>query len=228
MSPNAFQKKLNKNDWTMNKLRLVSLLVSFSITLTGCLEVGTQLASWNDLQENEEPNGRYEFLEDSGVKVYIPLEFEKISISEYQQIVREKYPEESQSFEIERMNQLKDADGELYLFFDKVSLASITVNTFPFTPLTKQDAQYVLGINRLEIEKNVENSPIEVERISSKYNGSKNDYIFKYVYKFTNTENDFDVYTTAYFITKNFQTVFINLNAGFNAHYDPFALKTIM
>lgn len=211
----------------MSKFRTV-LLASMVMLLTSCLEVGTQISSWNSLAQNEEPQGRYEFLEDSGIKVFIPIEFEKISISEYQQIVRNTFTEESQKMEIDRMNDLKDFDGELYLFYDPLTQASITVNTVPFMPMTRQEAKYLLGMMRQQMNQSTAHMPVIIEKISSQYKGNKNDYVFKYVYKFTNTEAAYDVYNSAFFITKDFQTVFINLNTGFNAHYDPFALKTIM
>jgi len=212
----------------MNKFSTFILLICIGFTFTSCLEVATQISSWNDLQENDEPKGRFEFLEDSGVKVYIPVEFERISIFEYQKIIKENLTEESQTLEINRMNKLKDFDGELYLFYDSITKASITVNTIPFMPLTREEARYLLGLMRQQINENTANLPLDIEKISSQYKGNKNDYIFKYIYKFTNTEEGFAVYNSAYFITKDFQTVFINLNAGFNAYYDPFAVKTIM
>ncbi|QIE58074.1 hypothetical protein G5B37_00370 [Rasiella rasia] len=212
----------------MKKSRHRIAIAFFACLCMSCLQVGNELISWTDQTKDDEAIGKYHFLEDSGIKVFLPTIFEEKSLYEFQKILKKNLTPELATIEINRLNKLKDAEGELYVFYDAASKATVTVNSVPFQPMSRQDAQYFLGMIRQQMELGLEEHPVTVEKIASQYKGKSDDYVFKCVYKFTNTAENFENYSTTFFITHNLQTVFINLSSGFNAHFDPYALKTIM
>ena len=64
--------------------------------------------------------------------------------------------------------------------------------------------------------------------MAAKYSGYPKKYIFKAVYRISDTEADTELYSSNYIITSNLKTVFIQLLTGFEVDFDPYITKTIL
>ena len=57
----------------MNKIiKNIALLLALSITLYACKEVTDGFQSWNEVPEGNELPGKHHFLENDGIKVFLP------------------------------------------------------------------------------------------------------------------------------------------------------------
>lgn len=203
------------------------LAVLLATTLFSCLEVGKQVVNWMELKEGNpelELKGEYHFLEEDGARVFLPLSFERYSMAEYQQTLKEKLSEEEANAQIVNINQKASLDGELYIYFDKESGSTCLVFGIPYMEISKKDAQLFLGMMRTQTE-NLLDASSSYEKITAKYVGYPKNCIFKSVYKISSEAKNFEYYNALYFITRNGKTIAYQLITPVGVYFDPFIEK---
>ena len=207
----------------MHKNRFKISFFIIALLCASCVQVGKEMVSWVDAEETEQVFGAYHFLDANGTEIYLPEDFEKYSIASYQKVINKLAAEDQVNNEFNRLNNLNKMKGDFYIFFDEKTNATCTVNTMPYTPLSKREAQQFLGIMRLNAEKSVRNKNISFKKITARYSGTPENCIFKSIYKAEGEK--LETFTSSYFITSNNKTIFLQLSTPFEAYFDPFIKK---
>lgn len=204
------------------------IIVLISLVFSSCAEIAREAKLWTEIGENEKIPGSYHFLEEDGTKIFLPKEFKRYNISDFQKVLAEEFQGKAYDFQVNRINKLKDAKGELYIYFDEYSGAVYTINTTEYLPISKDEAQILLGMIRSGLDYGALNLEVEVEKIDAKYSGVPKKYVFKAIYRVSDQKSDEYWYSSSYIITSNLKTVYIHLITSFDVEFDPYILKTIL
>ena len=119
----------------IKRLTFYLFTVLIATTLFSCFEVGKQVVDWMELKDDNtevELKGEYHFLEENGVRIFLPLSFKRYSMAEYQQTLKTKLPEEEANAQIKNINHKANLDGELYIYFDEESGSTCLVFGMPY------------------------------------------------------------------------------------------------
>lgn len=211
----------------IKRLTFYLFTVLIATTLFSCFEVGKQVVDWMELKDDNtevELKGEYHFLEENGVRIFLPLSFKRYSMAEYQQTLRTKLPEEEANAQIKNINHKANLDGELYIYFDEESGSTCLVFGMPYMEISKRDAQLFLGMMRTQTE-NLLDSSSSYEKITAKYVGYPKNCIFKSVYKISSEAKNFEYYNALYFISRNSKTIAYQLITPVGVYFDPFIEK---
>lgn len=198
------------------------------LNLYACLEVATQVKNWIEAKNIDQVIGKYHYLEDDGIKIYLPEVFKRYSSVEYQKIIDSLVSDKNLEYEHQRLKFMREMEGNLYIFFDEVTRSSYTINTVPYTPLYKQDAQFLLRQFRLSQERITKNTDLSITKLTAKYSARTGPQIFKAVYRIDHTQKKVSVYCTNYIISSSNKTVVINLTTPIAVNFDPFLQKMIL
>ncbi|MBR9756506.1 MAG: hypothetical protein GYB39_00340 [Algicola sp.] len=209
-------------------LKRTPYIVLCFITCFSCIHFASEVKSWVDLNEDDQISGTYHHLSDDGIKLFLPEVFKAYTLSAYQETLNAHLDQETYKYELERLNALQKMEGNLHIFFDNDTKSTYTINTLPYTPLYKRDAQFILGIIRKRHEAETKNLKASFEKVTAKYNSSDGVQLFKVIYKIKYENHPIDVYSTSYIISSNRKTAMINLTTPFNVHFDAFIQKTIL
>jgi hypothetical protein len=217
---------MNKKDLRMKPNEVVILCLL--LLMTSCAELAKEATSWTDIEDEDAVPGQYHFLESDGTKIFLPMQFERYSISAMQKVMDSLMDGDAYNYEVKRLNQLKDAKGELYVFYDKDSGSSCMISTIEYMPLSKDEAQQFLGFMRFNSDKKFGDSGIDFERLSAVYSGEPKKYIFKAVFRLAEVKNNTEWYHSSYIVTSNLKTIYVQLVTGFEVDFDPYITKTIL
>ena len=210
------------------KYHYIFLLLILIVTQS-CFQGAVEIKSWLETNSTEEAHGTYHFLADDGIKIFLPEVFNKYPLIEYTKLLdslatsKNEYQQEKK-----RLNYLRKLDGNFHIFFDGETRSTYTINTMPYMPLYKKDAQYLLGMIRLANEKSVENSDLEFTKITAKYNASSGPQVFKVVHRIDNKKTKDFSFNSAYIVSHNNKTIYIQLSSPYEAGFDPYLEKIIM
>jgi len=196
-----------------------------SSLLFSCLNGTKEGNNWLD---NENLNGRYHLLEDHGSKAYLPLDFERYSLSKYQSLLDSLGTDKKYKFETENLTILSKMEGHLYIFFDKNTGSTCTINTIPYYPFKKENASQILGLIQSNHQKIAHKNELTFTKITAKYGGNSKQQLFKTIYKVNSKKVKTDIFSSAYIISSNDKTVFIQLSTGFKTDFDPFIDKLML
>ncbi len=210
------------------KIGTYLVFLFFATGLISCLEVGQKVVDWMSLKEGDvEVEGKYHILEEDGVRVFLPINFKRYSLAEYQQTLKKKLSKEEADVQIRNINQKAEMDGELYIYFEEGSGSTCLLFGMPYTEMTKSDAQQFLGMMRSQVEKYLD-ANTTYEKITAKYVGYPTDYIFKSVYKISSEDKNFQYYNALYFVTRKTKTIAYQLITPTGVYFDPFIEKLEM
>lgn len=202
---------------------IICLLLSTS--LLSCLEIGNQIVDWTLAEEGDMVfEGEYHILEEDGIRIFLPEVFERYSMAEYQQVVKKLLSEGDYNKYLGELELKRNAGGQLYIYFDDESRSTLTVNTTKFEPMSKNDAQQLLGYIRIGNEKELAVDE-EFTKVSAKYLGIPEDYVFKSVHKIHSPKTDTEYFTSVYIVSRNNKTVIYHLLTGSDVYFDPFVEK---
>jgi hypothetical protein len=210
-----------------NKLKSYIYLIVFTFLITSCLNLTNEAQSWLENENVENIPGKYHFLDDTGTKIYLPTDFERFSLAKYQKLLGSLTTKKENNFEIDRLNVLRKMEGSLYIFFDKNTRSTYTINTIPFFKFSKKSAGQLLGLIQSNNQKLAKNSDITFTKLSAKYGGNVNQQLFKAIYKVKNKKIKQEVFNSSYIISSNDKTVFVLLTTPFEADFNPFIEKMI-
>lgn len=206
----------------------IYFLIGSFLMLISCGELSKEAENWTAVGADDAVPGQYHFLESDGTKIFLPEEFERYSISEMQKVMDSLMDGDAYEYEVDRLNELKDARGEFYIYYDKNSGSSYMVNTLDYMPLTKEEAQDMLGFMRFKPDEDLGDSKITFEQRSAIYSGNPKKYIFKAAFRLSESKKDNEWFHTSYIVTSNLKTIYVQLVTGFEVDFDPYITKTIL
>lgn len=209
------------------KIKILIILAAISV-LASCAEIGREAASWMEISEEETIPGQYHFLESDGTKIFLPKVFKRYSLSDMQKVMDSLLDGAAYEFEVARLNDLKDEKGEFYIFYDEESGSSYLINTLQYMPMSKDQAQELLGFMKYNSNRDLSDKGIEFEKLNAVYSGVPEKYIFKAQYKLSESKKNKEWYHSSYIVTSNMKTVYIQLVTGFKVDFDPYITKTIL
>ncbi|WP_298339010.1 hypothetical protein [uncultured Algibacter sp.] len=213
----------------MIKIKIYFYTSIILLSLTSCLNsVASEVKNWIEISNIEDIKGHYHFLSDDGIKIFLPQSFKKYSSVGYQQLLDSLATKKNYDLEIKRLHVLREMEGNFYIFFDEETRSTYTINTLPYTPLYRGDAQYILGIISMNHKKIASKTDLEFTKITAKYNSNKTTQIFKAIHRIDDTKKSLSTYNSSYILTSNKKTVFLQLHTGFDVDFDPFLQKMIL
>lgn len=206
---------------------LISILIP--LLFTSCFEVAKEINDWTQINATDQLFGKQHYLDKDGIKVFLPESFKPYNAVEYNQLI-DSLVIDNKKLEIEhkRLKTMREMEGNNYIFFDSTANSTYTISTIPYTPITRQDAKYLLGIIRQNQDKLSQLTDLEYTKLTAKHNNNGNTQVFKAIYKVENKENYHPVFQHIYFVSSNKKTAFINLSTPFDVNFDPFLEKMIL
>lgn len=210
------------------KKRLLIVFSFFALCNASCISMVSEVKNWIEASNIEDVIGKYHFLNDNGIKIYLPDTFKKYSTPNYLKLIDSIASETDYTFEAQAIKTLRDMEGEFYIYFDELFGVTYTVNTLPHFPFSRKDASQLLGIIRLNNEKISKKQDINFTKVTAKYRGNEKQQIFKSIYKVDHQKTDISIFSTAYIISSNKKTVMIKLSSIYEIDFDPFIQKMIM
>ncbi|WP_299123416.1 hypothetical protein [uncultured Winogradskyella sp.] len=211
------------------KKSIVLLFGVFCLLFFSCFEVAKEITDWTQLEDIENIEGKTHYLDKDGIKLFLPNTFKKYSSVEYLALI-DSLVIDNKELEIERtrFRNIRKMEGNHYIFFDNSMNATYTINSVPYTPISRQDAKFILGILRQSQEQVASNTDLDFTKITAKHNDNGKTQIFKAIFKLENQKLQQQAFQHAYFISSNKKTVLINLMAPFEINFDPFLEKMIL
>lgn len=214
----------------MNKSSFISFFIFGILILcnTSCFTIASDVKSWIEATNIEDVKGKYHFLTDDGIKIYLPDSFKKYSRAEYENILDSLTSKKDYELELKRLEFLREMAGNFYIFFDEDTHSTYTINTLPYMPLHKGDAQYILGMISRNNDKLSRQSNIKIEKITAKYNENSTAQIFKAIHKIENPKKQTTFFNSSYIVSSNNKTIYIQLLTGSNVDFDAYLKKIIL
>ncbi|MCK7591793.1 hypothetical protein M0G43_14480 [Subsaxibacter sp. CAU 1640] len=214
----------------MNKSRIIiSSFILFACFFTvSCLNTIVEVKNWMEATSVEEIEGNYHYLENDGIKIYLPEVFERYSSVGYQQLLDSFGTKKEVEFEKKRLKALRDIEGSFYIYFDKETGATYTINTLPYTPLRREDAQYLLSMINASYKRSSHDSDLSYTKLTAKYNDSGSQNIFRSIYRIDNQKTNIQVFNSSYIISSKSKTVWIQITTPFEVDFDMFIQKMIL
>lgn len=201
----------------------------FILFLTSCFEVAKEIQDWTQVNTSDQLLGKQHFLDNDGIKVFLPESFKPYNAVEYTALI-DSLVVNNEDLEIERarLRNIREMEGNYYIFFDSTANSSYTINTIPYTPITRQDAKYLLGIIRQNQEEMSSVTDLDYTKITAKHNNNGETQIFKAIFKIEDRKIHHQAYQHVYFVSSNKKTALINLTTPFDVNFDPFLEKMIL
>ncbi|WP_299890677.1 hypothetical protein [uncultured Lacinutrix sp.] len=200
----------------------------FFTSVQSCIQGVKEIKSWIEASNIEEVEGSYHNLNEDGIKLYLPSVFKKHSLREYKKIVDSLTSKEVYNVEKKRLNNLRKLDGNFYIFFDEDTHSTFTLNTMPYNPIYRRDAQYLLGVIRKNYENNNTNPDIISSKVTAKYSDKNGPQVFKAVFKIENNKTKDFSYNSTYIMSSNKKTIWIQVSSPYENGVDDYLTKLIM
>ena len=208
---------------------IVVVLGILSLMFTSCLEVAKEFKDWTQVEDINTIEGKTHLLSDDGIKIFLPTSFKKYTSIAYLELLDSLVTDNKElSLERERFRQIREMEGNHYVFFDNTINATYTINTVPHTPITRQDAKYILGMVRQNHDLVAETTDMRFTKITAKHNDNGKVQVFKAIFKLENLKLQQQAFQHVYFLSSKKKTALINLMAPFQINFDPFLEKMII
>jgi hypothetical protein len=166
-------------------------------------------------------------LEEDGIKITLPIDFERYSLYDYQRRLDSVATKKQYKAEVARINALMKMEGNLYLYFDSLNNSSYIINSMPHMPFTRQEAKYILGMMSQSMHDNAATSDVTFEKITGKYFSENGRQTFKAIYKLHNEKTNTVWFSTMYVISSNRKTVWVQLSTPFMINFDDTVAKMV-
>ncbi|WP_299112776.1 hypothetical protein [uncultured Winogradskyella sp.] len=205
---------------------IVTFLCIICILFASCIEVVKEISNWTQSEDINNIEGNTHYLGDDGIKLFLPSSFKQYTSVEYISLI-DSLITDNKELEIERarFRNIREMEGNHYIFFDHSISATYTINVLPHTPISRQDAKYLLGIIRQNQEELSNKTDLGYTKITAKHNDNGRTQVFKAIFKIENQKLNQQAFQHAYFISSKQKTVLINLMAPFEVNFDPFLEK---
>lgn len=211
------------------KTMIINSIIIIGLTwMTSCLNTIVDVKNWMEINSIDEVTGRYHYLDNDGIKLYLPESFDRYSSVKYQQLLDSLTTKEDFEFESQRLKILRELEGDFYIFFDSETGSTFTINTLPYSPITKTDAQMLLGMISASYERSTRNTDLSFTKLTARYKGSEKQDIFRSIHRIDNSKTNSEVYNSTYIISSNNKTIWIQLTTPFEVDFDMFIQKMIL
>ncbi|MUU77604.1 hypothetical protein [Winogradskyella endarachnes] len=211
------------------KKPIVLIFILPLLLLTSCYEVANEIKNWTEINASDQLFGKQHYLDKDGIKVFLPESFKPYNAVEYNQLIDSLVVDNKKlKIEQKRLKTMREIEGNHYIFFDSTAYSTYTINTIPYTPITRQDAKYLLGIIRQNQDNLSQLTDLKYTKLTAKHNNNGNTQVFKAIYKVENEDNYHQIFQHIYFVSSNKKTAFINLSTPFDVNFDPFLEKMIL
>lgn len=208
---------------------IVLVLCVLSTVLVSCLEVAKEVKNWAEVEDINTIEGKTHFLSEDGIKIFLPSTFKKYTSVEYIALLDSLITDnEDLKLERERFRNIREMEGNHYVFFDNTLNATYTINTIPHTPITRQDAKYLLGIIRQSQDEVSEYTDLKYTKITAKHNDNGKVQVFKAIFMLEDLKLNQQAFQHVYVLSSKKKTALINLMAPFQIEFDPFLEKMII
>ena len=203
----------------LRKSIVVVLCISL-FTLVSCFEVAKEIKNWTEAEDLNAVEGKTHFLSDDGIKITLPTSFKKYTSIAYIALLDSLITDnEELELERQRFRNIREMEGNHYVFFDNTINATYTINTVPHTPITRQDAKYILGLVRQDQRRVSETSDLEYTKITAKHNDNGKVQVFKAIFKLEDVKLKQQAFQHVYFVSSKDKTALINLMAPFQIDF---------
>jgi len=213
----------------MNRPILKSITILAFVTLFACNEkketTNTESNTETEAEKGTETpavSGTVHFLDYSGIKVLLPKDYEPYSLVRYQELLDSELTKEMSKMENYRLGQLRKMDGKLYLFYNKANKSNVAINATPHISFEKDNAQELLNGIAMDNQNLPNLEKLAIEKVEAKFSGTKNQQVFKAVYKFTDKKTKKHWFTTNYIISANDKTLFMEITQPELINYNPY------
>ena len=193
-----------------------------------CSQLEKETQSWFANENMTSISGNHHFLSDKGIKVFLPEDFKKYSLVEYQNLLKKSTKKKTYEYEIERLTMLRKMEGSFYIFFDEHSGSTFTVNTVEHFKFSRDDASQLLGYIKLTNEQEEHKKHLNFKKLTAKYTGNTRQQIFKSIHKIEDLKSKTEGYNTAYIISSNDKTVIMQLLTPTQVDFDAYIQKLKM
>ncbi|MBP0904361.1 hypothetical protein ACFSKN_12650 [Mariniflexile gromovii] len=214
---------MNKNPFI-----LVILFSFLMLSSTSCLTIAKDVKNWIEINDIEDVQGKYHFLTQDQIKIYLPDTFKKYSRAGYEKLLDSLANKKDFELELKRLESLREMEGNFYIFFDEETRSTFTINTMTYMPIHKGDAQFILGMISLNNKKIAKESNLEITKITAKYSATDKMQLFKAIHKIDHKKKQLTNYNASYILSANKKTIYIQLLTGFDVNFDPFLQKMIL
>jgi len=212
----------------LNPIRHI-LLITIGLSFLSCNEIAKETGNWIETDVTTSIPGEYHFLSDQGTKVFLPKEFKKYSLSEFQNLLDSLFTKkEDFKRETARLNSIANMEGNLHIFYDPMSRSDIMINTVPYFQFSKESASQLLGFIKINQDNKKLNKDLKFTKITAKFGGNSQQQIFKAIYKIENTKLKTEHFSTSYIISSNDKTIIIRLTTPIEVQFDPYIEKINM
>lgn len=202
---------------------IVIISMSISIILFSC---NNESKSGYTFDANVEKTTRH-FLEDDGIQLFLPTEFDRYSASKYERLLDSLLDKKAFELERERLKNMRKLDGNNYIYFASDLGTTFIANTIPYAPIGRQDAQKLLGIIQQNQSNAAKDIDVDFTRITAKFKDLSSAQIFKAIFRVDQKKGDISFFQHSYFINSNQKSILINIMSPMDINFDPYIEKMI-
>ena len=185
----------------------------------------------NDIFEDDKPKntlaGTKHFLEEDGIQILLPEDFVRYSNAEYNSLLDSLSKKKEFKVLEDKFDYVRGLNGNNYIYFEPKQNMTYMINSIPYAPIEKKDAQKLLGIIRQNHKKAQEKSKIEFKKVTAKHTEITGAQIFKAIFKADLKKEKRTLYEHTYYISSNEKSVLINLTTLKELNFDPYIEKMI-
>lgn len=208
----------------LNKITpiLFTLIIGLCIS---CNENKTTKATSNTV-DKETSHTENHFLENDGIQIELPKNFARYSSAKYEALLSNFIKGPDLELEQKHLSHLRKIDGNLYIYFDDKSNSTITLNTFPYQPITKDDAKAILADIVRDQTETSKNTKKEFTKLSSNYSDGKSAQVLKSVFSIKKKkEKKPEQYQHKYYISSKDKYIIIEIRTPLELDFDPYLEK---
>ena len=173
--------------------------------------------------------GEAHFLENDGIQLQLPNNFERYSSAKYEALMETFLKGPILKLEQQRLRHLRKIDGNHYIFFHDSTKSTITVNTLQYQPITKEDAKTILADIIRDQNEIGRITKKEYTRISTSYSDGVSAQVLKSVFKVSDKtkkkKKTEDRFQHKYYISSQDNYVIIDVNTSMDIDFDKYLEK---
>lgn len=209
------------------KKSILQIVICLAVVLQSCKGEVKLDNILNDEPQKSTAIGTKHFLEEDGIQLQLPEDFERLSIAEYSEIINQKQQAKNFIIESAELKKSRSLNGNGYVFFNTKNKSTYLINAIPYDEIKKDDAQKLLGIIRQNHKEISQKNKVEFKKETAKFKAIPGFQVFKAVFmaNFKNQKNA--KYQHSYFINSNGKSVLIKLITPEDIDFDKYIEKMI-
>ena len=207
---------------------IVVILVIFVSLHLSCKDTNENKTSTPNTTANTTVFGPVNYLENDGIRMILHSNFERYSASKYESVLDSISSGKTFEIERDRLKHLRNIDGNNYIFFDKNSNSTLTINTIPYKKVLRADAKTLLSDIVRDQYQITNETGAKFIKVTAKYNESATTQIFKAIFKvIPKKKKAKESFIHTYYISSKDKSLVINLKTTLDMDFDPYLEKMI-